>query len=496
MKRKSYMLDTSVIIDDPYNIIRFNDNGSNDVFVNNVVYGELNNLKKNKDGDVGFNARSFFRGLDQLNVKILDKKDLPKSIKKISKKYNDSIVKLNFTSEGESCELFLITREEFASKDKHSANMGKEINDTFISEIALDYDLKLITSDAGLSLFHKISGGDSEFILNDSVENPLDMKFLIEVRTPPKSLEKDENGNIKKLDELLEFIEKDKETYSNFTQFKLIETAEQDGTVYDSGRVEFAMKVNGKIEIIDVSNNDEGVMKNAIIKPKSKEQALYYAALVNKHNKITAVSGSTGSGKTLIALAAGIELFKRGDIDGIIFTRNTVTANDSAAELGFRKGGEDTKVGFFMMPLYTSINVIIEEMKKHDSNISTHARYSGDTNKMTKENATEQFMRDYNIEVVDIAHLRGVTIKRKLVILDEGQNLSHGGLKLIGTRSGEDTIFVITGDVGQIDHPFLSPHRNALTKMLNLAQKDDMVAGIKLHKTVRSEIAEWFDKAL
>jgi PhoH-like ATPase len=95
---------------------------------------------------------------------------------------------------------------------------------------------------------------------------------------------------------------------------------------------------------------------------------------------------------------------------------------------------------------------------------------------------------------MDIAHLRGTTISRKFVIIDEAQNMTNATLKLIGTRMGDETRLVVMGDPGQIDHPFLSKRRNALVSLLNKAQHNNFIAGIQLRHTIRSQVADWFDK--
>jgi PhoH-like ATPase len=214
--------------------------------------------------------------------------------------------------------------------------------------------------------------------------------------------------------------------------------------------------------------------------------------MTHPQNYVTVVAGSTGSGKTLVALQAGLELVEEGIVDGIVYARNTVTANDPQAELGFRKGDEEQKLGYFMYPLYAAVNFTIE----HQSSRSIDARveYTGNTNSIKRENATEVFMQKYNIEAMDIAHMRGTTISRKFVIIDEAQNMTIPTLKLIGTRMGDETRLVVMGDPGQIDHPFLSKRRNALVALLNKAQNTDFIAGIQLRHTIRSAVADWFDK--
>ena len=487
-EKKRFMLDTSAIIDDPFNIFNLYENGRNVVLLNNVVYGELNNLKKSKDGEAGFQSREFFRMMMDTKMTILERKDFPDGLKYSQFKVNqDSLVKLTIKHENEVAIAYMIMRKKFKATQEENIGMGNEMNDLYISELAIDYDATLLTTDNALHSYHQIVGGTSEFITNGTYKSANEQNFFYEITVPPHGLEKKEDGTFKA--NLFELISKKKEHhhFSNFTQFKFIEVGKREENkeviTYPSGRVVFGFKVDNKIEIID----DEAKTEH-LISFKNNEQSLYYNILMHPKNKVVTVSGSTGSGKTLLALTAGVELFNEGVISGIVYTRNTVTSNDAQSELGFRKGGEDIKLSYFMEPLYTAINKLIHIIEKREIGVET---FEDD------RTLVEKFMKEKNIKVVDIAHLRGVTIDdNQMVILDESQNLSSSGLKLIGTRIGEETMFVILGDGGQIDHPFLSKHRNSLVKMLSLATKSNFVAGIKLKKTVRSFTAEWFDKNL
>ena len=254
------------------------------------------------------------------------------------------------------------------------------------------------------------------------------------------------------------------------------------------------MLMHGKPEWCDFDRRFGEHFDEDLVRPINLEQKFYYTILTHPYSSITVVAGSTGSGKTLMALQAGLELMKEGIVEGIVYARNTVTSSDPQAELGFRKGDEEQKLGYFMYPLYSAINYTIEHQTKRS--IEAKVEYTGNINTTKRENATEQFMAKYNIEVMDIAHMRGTTISRKFVIIDEAQNMTNATMKLIGTRMGEGTKLVLMGDTHQIDHPFLSKRRNALVTMLHKAQHSDFIAGIQLRHTIRSEVANWFDKNL
>lgn len=478
--KKMYMLDTSVILDDPNNIFILEDKGENLVFINNVVYGELNNKKKSDSkAEAPWNARKMFRLLNNETLTILSEEEVPSEIGEQFKKHmnanGDKCIRYHLKSkEGDEATLYMIRRANFSADKKEYFETEK--NDVKISEIALDYGMVLVTNDAGLYMDHQLSGGKAEFLINNYVKAPEAISFRHEER-------------VMKGEGL------DHSALSDYAQIEKIEMGvQEDGTEFETGIRNFYLKINGGLEELDLSS--EGLMSRSILSYRNNEQAMYYALLKSKAPCVV-VSGATGSGKTLLAVIAGIEMVKSGEMDGIIYTRNTVTANDASAELGFRKGGEDVKLGYFMYPLFSAINVIIEHMKKEPGgSLKAHTKYAGETNSFDKNVSTEAFMKENCIEIMDIAHLRGVSIKKKFVIIDESQNMTPATMKLIGTRMGEDSRIIVMGDGNQIDHPFLTKNRNALAAMLALAKTDDYIAGIRLTETVRSALAEWFDKAL
>ncbi len=145
-----------------------------------------------------------------------------------------------------------------------------------------------------------------------------------------------------------------------------------------------------------------------------------------------------------------------------------------------------------MYPLFSAINFMITKMQKES--LAKRIEYRGEANSIQSQEATEYFLNKHNIEVLDIAHARGVSIAKKFVIFDEAQNASNATIKLIGTRMAEDSRIVFLGDPMQIDHPYLSKYRNGLISLLKKAKQDDFLAGIVLHQTIRGEIASWFEE--
>ncbi len=451
----NYLLDTSVILDDPQNILHIYQNGENQVAVTNVVLSELDG-KKTGNNDTAFFAREFFRLIAGDNGI-----QLKKSPYKTKIQNGDFFRQMNLEFDGVTVPLLVIYREIY--KDSH------EKNDSKIGEIAKDYNLTLLTNDIAFKVRSLSKGINVESIYRDRVDNPANFKFF-------------HNFSLKD-GEAVETVTQNEE-FQQITDWNMIEVDEE------LGRKHFGLKINGSFEEIDL---DELIDNSGIyIPPINLEQKLFFSMMVHPQNQITVCSGSTGSGKTLMALQAGIYLRNQGIVDGIVYLRNTITSTDKEAELGFRKGDQAQKLGYFMYPLYATINFTIEKIRK--DSWDNAGEYTGEVNTFDREAATEKFMQNHNIEMMDIAHARGTTISKKFVIFDEAQNVSNGTMKLIGTRMGKESKMVILGDWTQIDHPYLTKERNGLMTLLTKADKDNFVAGIHLKHTIRSEVAKWFDE--
>jgi PhoH-like ATPase len=478
---KHYLLDTSVILDDALNALRLYDHGNNAIYITNIVLAEMNNRKEDIRSEAGFRAREFFRLADNELGEPIKRKDLP-DFKDVDNKlfsedkYYKMILQYS-VGEGEDINdvtipLYVIHRPLYRAAQSYKEPQG--LNDAKIGEIALDYGWTLVTNDIAFKIAASIEGVPSQTLRHSQVNDPDDIAFEYELTYS------EDKPIVQEVDLL------------NFTQVTCKELAtSESGEEYETGIVKYALAINGALDMMDFDLRFGDHFDTSLVRPINLEQKFYYATLTHPMNSVTVVTGSTGSGKTLVALQAGLEMLKDGVVEGIVYARNTITSNDQQAELGFRKGDEHQKLGYFMYPLYSAVNYTIEQMKEHS--FDPHVEFSGDTNSIKEENATMAFMEKYNIEVMDLAHLRGTTISKKFVIIDEGQNMTHATLKLVGTRMGEGTKLAVLGDFHQIDHPFLSKRRNALVALLQKAQKDHFVAGITLKHTIRSQTADWFD---
>lgn len=487
MKNKKFLVDTSVILDDPQNLISLFQNGLNEVYISDVILKELNGHKEDGINEKGFFAREFIRALDKgiltnrddyklvLPKKNIKNRRVSKTIQKeVLKKEGEDITygfSCIFENKKDPVIINIINREDYKKENN--------TNDLKIVEIAKDYELDLITNDIALKLIALSKGIKSESLKKDSVNNPEDIDFKKEYSIK-ESL----------LNEALESIKKEVKSFSQIT----ISILDEEGN--DTGKKRFYMTTpNQNIEELKMEADD--FSKKYAVAPLNLEQKFLLRMLAHPLAEIAVVTGSTGSGKTLMVLQEALRRVKDIDdaIDGIIYLRNTVNSNDKASELGFRKGDQNQKLNYFAYPLFGNINFISQQsfsIKKKD----LKAVQENDSTSTSKEDFTEQFMKDYNIEVMDLAHARGVTLTNKFVIFDEVQNASNATLQLLGTRLGKNSRLVILGDYKQVDHPYLTKQRNGLVTMLKKAMTDDNIAGIQLRKTIRSKIANWFQENL
>lgn len=463
--KKKYLIDTSVIIDNPaLNLKAIYQGGENDIFITEVVLQELDKHKISMNVEVGSSARSFFRSVQSNEFQRTGEFEL--------KNKHDVIyqTELNFEELNEPIKIFIINRNE-----KQYVISKTEPNDLKILEIAKDYGLTLITNDISFKVIAISEGVNAQSLKVNEVSSPEKISFLFEYNIEESILNNKETEKL-----ALE------EIYSNQKKWNQIVINEcLDGI--PTGKKRFYI-VNG-IGLIK-AKSEESDFKDYVIKPKNLEQK-FYANLLSMSFNILAVTGSTGSGKTLLAVQEGIRRVQdpNSPIDGIVYMRYTVNTTDKHAELGFRAGGEDEKLSYFNYPLNAAINFYLEKDSKNKKEKESCEKSGIYLNELTTE-----FMKENNIVVTDIAHTRGITLSKKFVIFDEIQNAPNSILQLIGTRIGQDTVIVLMGDFRQVDHPYLSKTRNSLVTLLNVAEKDPMVTAIQLKTTIRSEIAEWFQE--
>ena len=205
------------------------------------------------------------------------------------------------------------------------------------------------------------------------------------------------------------------------------------------------------------------------ISPKNAEQALAMSALLDPEIKLVTLQGAAGTGKTLLALACALE--QRRDYRQIYVTRPVVPLSNK--DIGYLPGDIQSKLDPYMQPLWDNLKLIKGNFEKHDS---TPKRI-------------DEMLENEKIQIAPLAYIRGRSLSNIFFIVDEAQNLTPLEIKTVISRAGEGTKIVFTGDVHQIDTPFLDTESNGLSYLIDKAKGDPLFAHITLEKGERSALA-------
>lgn len=431
---KLFVLDTNVLLHDYSCIYHFQDN---DIVIPIVSLEELDRFKKGND-QINFNAREFTRELDSL----------------IGNLFPVDGIKLG---KGRGM-LFLETGKPFS----------KELNDSFSEQTAdhrilaiADYlknqypkrKVILITKDINLRVKAKSLGILAEDYTTDKVQ---DMTVL------HKTVETFENIDGELINRLYQDFDGIAETDFNLgRKFKPHEY--------------LILKGNSKSALVHydpIQKMMNRIEKKRIygIEPRNAEQAFSLDALMRPEISLISLTGKAGTGKTLLALAAALQQIHL--YEQIFLARPIVPLANR--DLGFLPGDVNEKIGPYMLPLFDNLGVI-----KHQFNSS-----SKEVSKI------EEMLKDEKLMITPLAYIRGRSLSNVFFIVDEAQNLTPHEVKTIITRAGEGTKIVFTGDIHQIDSPYLDATSNGLSYLTDRMSGQDLFAHVNLIKGERSTLAE------
>lgn len=237
----------------------------------------------------------------------------------------------------------------------------------------------------------------------------------------------------------------------------------------------FYILKNGKKSILSYLNPDtstlERVEKQSVynIKPRNAEQTFAIQALMNPAIKLVTLRGIAGTGKTLLAIASALE--QRREYQQIFVTRPIVPLGNK--DIGFLPGDIKSKVDPYMQPIWDNLKYI---KSLHDQKDIEYKRI-------------DEMVANEKIEIAPLAFIRGRTLSNVFFIVDEAQNLTPLEVKTIISRAGENTKIVFTGDIYQIDTPYLDAESNGLSYIIDKVKNHNLFAHVTLVKGERSELA-------
>lgn len=438
-EKKIFILDTSVILHDHNSISNFEEH---DVVIPITVLEELDNFKKGNE-TINFEAREFIRFLDTKS-----KEGTLQEWRPINGRSTGNMVVMMYEHNG-------INAEEIFGEEKPD---HKILNTALVVKRKFpEQKVILVTKDINLRLKAKSLGIASEDYLNDKIEDP---DFLKE---PVETIEGVKHETI---DEIYE---------EGFISFKKILKQEPYSNQY------FILK-NGSSSVLATYHSEEKVFHKINkqsaygIKPKNADQIFALNAILNPSIKLVALQGVSGSGKTLLALAGALE--QRRNYKQIFLARPIIPLNNK--DIGYLPGDIKSKLNPYMEPLWDNLKVIQNQFDAHDSEYK----------------AIAQMIEQEKLVIQPLAYIRGRSISNIFFIIDEAQNLTPLEVKTIITRAGENTKIVFTGDVNQIDTPYLDTHSNGLSFLIDKIKNHPMCSVVTLQKGERSELANLANELL
>lgn len=237
------------------------------------------------------------------------------------------------------------------------------------------------------------------------------------------------------------------------------------------------------------------------IHPRNREQRFAMDALLDPDIKLVTIAGKAGTGKTLLAIAAGLDMVLSEQLYRKLLVARPVVP--MGRDLGFLPGELEEKLRPWMQPIYDNLEFLLEGPTKPKEERRHGKKRDGDKDKekedenkekelaAKKSESTIQYLHQAGLlDVEPLTYIRGRSIPHQYVIIDEAQNLSPHEAKTIITRAGEGTKVIFTGDFYQIDHPYLNLYTNGLTFTFNRMKGQPIFAHITLEKGERSELAE------
>ena len=205
------------------------------------------------------------------------------------------------------------------------------------------------------------------------------------------------------------------------------------------------------------------------IKPRNAEQAFALHAITNPEVSLVTICGVAGTGKTLLALAGALE--QRNRFDQIILARPIVALSNR--DIGFLPGDAEEKINPYMQPLWDNLNFIKSQFGENER----------------KKRVIEELKAQKKITICPLAYIRGRSLTNAIFIIDEAQNLTPHEVKTIITRAGENCKIILTGDVRQIDTPYLDEQSNGLSYVIDRLRGKELYTHITLEKGERSDLA-------
>ncbi|KAA3438267.1 PhoH family protein [Rufibacter hautae] len=438
-QKKAFVLDTSVILYDHSAVEHF---GEHDVAIPITVLEELDNFKKGNDIK-NFEAREFIRYIDNLSSQHMLQSWIPLEG---SNKGRFKVLMGNGSP---------IDAEKIFNEDKAD---HKILNATLSLQHEMpDHRVTLVTKDINLRLKARalnLSAEDYETGKIQNVTNLYRGNDLVEDIPHTVITKLYEEGECP-VEEALPNPPKD-------NHYFILRSAKSSALAY----------YNPEDRILERVDKPHAVG----IKPRNAEQTFALHAILHPDIKLVSIQGVAGTGKTLLALAGALE--QREVYRQIYLARPIIPLSNR--DLGFLPGDVNSKIGPYMEPLWDNLKFIQNQFPEHSK----------------ESNRIKEMVEDDRLVITPLAYIRGRSLSNIIFIVDEAQNLTPHEIKTIISRAGENTKIIFTGDIYQIDTPYLDSQSNGLSYLIDKVKNHPLYAHVTLQRGERSELANLANQLL
>lgn len=437
--RKIFVLDTSVILHDHQSINNFDEH---DICMPITVLEELDNFKRGKDSK-NYEAREFIRLIDKLSADFMLQDWIPLEGEKSGRFkiiLNNGILKMD-------------AEKVYAERKADHRILNTVL---FLKETEKDAQVVLVSKDINLRLKAKALNLHAEDYETGKIEN---IDALYQGNEVIDSVDSD-------------YIRKLYTAGSTEDLSVLDKVIDNHYYILKSGKSSSLAYYNPHLQALE---RVEKIYTYGI-KPRNAEQTFALHALMNSNIMLVTVQGVAGTGKTLLALAAALE--QKKEFQQIILARPLVPLSNK--DIGFLPGTAERKIDPYMQPLFDNLEFIKSQFSENEK------RYK----------QIMIMLKEKKIEITPLAFIRGRSLSNAYFIIDEAQNLTPHEVKTIITRAGENTKIIFTGDINQIDTPYLDEQSNGLSYIIDRLKGNPLFAHVTLTKGERSELANLANELL
>lgn len=459
---KNYVLDTNLVLSDPCAIYAF---AEHNVIIPIPVLQEIESLKEGQ-AERNRQARAFLRELKKLEEKF---PTLPSE---------------DFPLPGGGHLKFLSALPQPNRVEKYPQDtVDHQLLDLVLSLIAKNENEKfvLVTDDFSLRVKAKTLGIVSEPYKNAQVDTEKIYGEILEVGLSEEkvaSFHQDEEGFCEKFLSNNPSLEK----LPLNTPVRLLYQPQNS----DDTREILCLKTANGLE--KIRKNDEVFS----IKARNVEQQFALHALLDPEIPIVALTGAAGTGKTLLALAAALKMTESSKYENTKLARPMVELSDKT--MGFLPGTVEEKIDPYFGPIYDNLE-FLRSLKQEKQKKTEKSEKKGKTTEVTESNESasqcvlKEWMKKHKLECFALNFLRGRSLPKSLIIIDEAQNTTPQEMKTILTRLGKGSKVIVIGDISQIDNPYLGERSNGLAHLIDVFKGREEFFHIHLTKGERSEIA-------